>query len=75
MSVIKTEAMRMIDRLPDDCNWENVVYRFYVRAMIERGLAEADAGLAIPNDQVMREVEEWLASLGQPMPAPTSSDT
>ncbi len=53
--------------MPDDCTWEEIHYRVYVRTKIERGLAVA-ASDVIPHDQVMREMEEWLASLDSVLP-------
>jgi predicted transcriptional regulator len=38
-------------------------------------MADVEAGRGVPHDQVMREMEEWLASLGQKMPDGDSSDT
>ena len=64
MSAVKTEAMRIIERLPDESDWREVAYRMYVRAKIAQGLADVEAGRVIPHDQVMVEMEEWLSSLG-----------
>jgi hypothetical protein len=75
MSAIKAEAARMLEKLPDDADWKTLAYRFYVRAAVEQGMAEIEAGRGVPHDQVMREMEEWLASFGQKMPGGDSSGT
>ncbi len=50
---VKTEAKAMIDRLPNrGLTWERLVYHLGVRASIERGLAEANAGLLIPHEEI-----------------------
>lgn len=41
---IKDEAHRLIDSLPDDATWEDVMYRLYVREAVEQGLADSEAG-------------------------------
>jgi predicted transcriptional regulator len=41
---IRSDAKRLIDQLPEGASWEDVAYEMYVRAEIERGLADADAG-------------------------------
>lgn len=74
MRVVNAEAIRLIERLPVGSDWLDVAYRIYFRAKIEQGLADIEAGKGLPHDQVMREMEEWLASLGRPQPATTSSD-
>jgi hypothetical protein len=43
-SGIKEEAHRIIEELPRDATWEDLVYRIYVRQSIEAGLRDAEAG-------------------------------
>ena len=52
MSVtLKTEAHRLIDTLPDEATWEDLMYRLYVRQAIEQGLADSDADRVISADE------------------------
>lgn len=41
---IKEEARRIIDSLPDDSTWSDLMYEIYVRQEIERGLADIEQG-------------------------------
>ena len=43
-ALIKVEAHRLVDQLPDHATWEDLVYRIYVRQSIEAGIRDADAG-------------------------------
>jgi hypothetical protein len=43
-STIKSEAHQLVDRLPDDASWEDLIYQIYVRQSIEAGLKDAEAG-------------------------------
>ena len=43
-SSIKDEARRLIDELPDDSTWDDVMHRICVRQAIESGLADSIAG-------------------------------
>jgi predicted transcriptional regulator len=52
---IKEQAHRLLDTLPEDANWDDVVYRMVVRREIERGLADSDAGRVTPIEEVMHE--------------------
>jgi predicted transcriptional regulator len=65
MSKAKTDAIAMVQAMPDDVTWEEVFYRIYVRAKIERGLADEAAGRMTPHDEFKAEVDQWLASLGR----------
>jgi hypothetical protein len=51
---IKEEAHRLIDSLPDDATWEDVMYRLYVHEAVEQGLADSDADRVTP----VREVRD-----------------
>ena len=61
----KQAILDMIQRMPDDCSVEDVMYALYVRKVIARGLADEAAGRLIPNEEVMKQLDEWLQSPGQ----------
>lgn len=62
----KQTVKDLLDRLPDDCSLEDVVYHLYVIQKIEAGLADADAGRLIPHDVVATELRrKWLAGSEQ----------
>lgn len=42
----------MIDKLPDNATWDDIAYEVGVRASIERGLAESEAGLGVDVKEV-----------------------
>jgi len=57
----KERVRDLLDRLPDDCSIDDVLYHLYVVQAIERGLADADAGRTIPHEQVAEEMrQKWL---------------
>ncbi len=41
---VKEEARRLVERLPDDPTWDDVMHEIYVRQSIEAGLADSEAG-------------------------------
>ncbi|MBD2299038.1 MAG: hypothetical protein KAF91_24595 [Nostoc sp. TH1S01] len=41
---IKEEAKKLIEQLPDNCTWDDLMYEIYVRQVIEAGLADSQAG-------------------------------
>jgi predicted transcriptional regulator len=51
---IKSEAHRLIDTLPDDATWDDVMYRVYVRQCIDAGIEDADAGRVVDLEEVRR---------------------
>lgn len=61
----KQAALRLIEQLPDDATLDDIMYAVYVRKQIERGLRDVEAGNTVSNEDVMREIDEWLKSAGQ----------
>ena len=55
MSAIKTDAHLLIDELPDNATWEDVMYGIYVRQSIESGLRDAGNGNTIDVEEVRRQ--------------------
>ena len=49
---VKEEARRLLDRLPDDLTWDDLMHEIYVRKAIESGLADSEAGRTIPVEEV-----------------------
>ena len=41
---IKEEARKIIERMPDDSTWDDLMHKIYVRQAIESGLADSQAG-------------------------------
>lgn len=56
----KETVQSLLERLPDDCSLDDVLYHLYVIQMVERGIADADAGRLIPHDTVAEEMRlKW----------------
>jgi predicted transcriptional regulator len=60
MATAKQVVRDVLDTLPDECSLEDISYQIYLRARVEEGLADLDAGRTVPHEQVMREAAEWL---------------
>jgi predicted transcriptional regulator len=51
--VTAKDAVRaLLDRLPDDCSLDDVLYHLYVVQAVGRGLSDGEAGRIIPHEQV-----------------------
>jgi hypothetical protein len=51
----KQEAHKLVDQLPDDATWHDLVYRAAVREDIEAGLADSDADRVKSVDKLIEE--------------------
>ncbi|HEY9800581.1 MAG TPA: hypothetical protein V6D25_09495 [Leptolyngbyaceae cyanobacterium] len=56
---IKEEARKLIDKLPANSTWDDLMYQIYIRQVVEAGLAESEAGKVV-------SVEEVRAKFGLP---------
>lgn len=53
---VKQSVQDVLRTLPDDCSWEDVMYRLYVRREIEIGRRQSEAGELIDHDQLVEEL-------------------
>lgn len=61
MQPVKKTVRALLERLPDDCSLEDVLYHLYVIQKVEAGLADADAGKLISHEQVAEELRrKWV---------------
>ena len=44
---IKGEAKRLLENLPDDLTWDDLMHEIYVRQSIGAGLADSKAGKSV----------------------------
>ena len=58
-TTLKEEAQRLIDRSPDDANWDDLMEEIYIRIAIENGFRDSDA-------ERTTLVEEVRAQFGLP---------
>ena len=57
----KETARSVLDRLPEDCSLDDVLYHLYVAQAVQQGRADADAGRTIAHDEVEAELRrKWL---------------
>ncbi len=41
-NTIKQEAQKMIENLPEDISWDDIMYEIYVRQSIKKGLEDSE---------------------------------
>jgi len=57
----KETVRALLDRLPNDCSLDDVLYHLYVVQAVDRGRADAEAGRVLPHEQVAAELRrKWL---------------
>lgn len=40
----KDQAHELVDKMPENASWDDLIHEIYVRGVIERGIADSTAG-------------------------------
>lgn len=54
MNIAKEEAKKLIEKLPEQASWDDIMYEFYVRKKLEVALKAAEEGRVVPHDVVKK---------------------
>ncbi len=56
----KEAVIEIVQQMPDDLTFEEILYRLYVREQITEGVRQLDAGEGIPHEEAMQRLSRWL---------------
>lgn len=56
MASVKDAARQLIEQLPEQATWDDIMYEFYVKQKIEAGLADVRAGRTVSHEEVKAEL-------------------
>ena len=56
MNLVKDEAKKLIEKLPDSATWDDIMYELYVKKKIAAGLKAADEGRIISHEEVKKRL-------------------
>ena len=59
MSKAKEELTKLIEEQPEDSSREEIVRELAFYVMVQRGLADSDAGRVISNHEMARRIRSW----------------
>lgn len=54
MSMVKEEAKKIIDKLPEQATWDDVMYQIYVKKKIESSIKAVEDGKVISHEEVKK---------------------
>jgi len=61
----KQTVVEMLDRLPENCSLDEILYHLYVVQAVQRGLADAAAGRTYSQEEVAAELRRRWQSPGE----------
>jgi predicted transcriptional regulator len=56
MATPKQAAKELIEHLPDQASWNDIMYELYVKQKIEAGLQAVADGRTVPHEEVKRRL-------------------
>lgn len=59
MATAKDELRNILNEQPDDSSTEELVRELAFHVMVQRGLADADAGRVISNQEMKHRIQSW----------------
>ena len=59
MSDVKERMVKIINDLPEDSSYDQILRELALARMIDRGLGDSDAGRVISNEEMDRRIRSW----------------
>lgn len=59
MSTVKEQFIKLIEDQPEGSSSEEILREMAFAAMVERGIADSDAGRTISNSEMASRIESW----------------
>jgi predicted transcriptional regulator len=56
MNIVKEEAKKLIDKLPDSATWDDIMYELYVKKKIAAGLKAAEEGRVVSHEEAKKRL-------------------
>ena len=44
ITMVRDQAHKLVDRMPEDASWDDLMHEIYVREVLEQGLTDSKAG-------------------------------
>jgi len=54
-AVLKEEVNKLVNILPENATWDDLIREIKIRQAIEKGIADSDAGRTVPVSEVRRQ--------------------
>jgi predicted transcriptional regulator len=59
MSTAKDQITELVQKLPDDSSYEQIIRELAFDAMVQRGLKDSDEGRTVTNEEMQRRIKTW----------------
>ncbi len=56
MGMVKDEAKKLIDQLPEETTWDDIMYEIYARKKIENALKVVEEGKVVSHEEARKRL-------------------
>lgn len=57
---IKESVIDLLDKLPEDTNYEDIIAEIYFKKQVEEGIEQLEKGEYLSHEEVKKRFEKWL---------------
>jgi len=57
LQALKKETNRLLEKLPKDADWDDLMYHIYVRKKVDAGLRDSEEGRVFTSDQIRKSLK------------------
>lgn len=61
----KEEALHLINKMPDDSSFDDIIAELYFKQQVEQGLKDIESGRTYTHSQIKDMVSQWRKSSGR----------
>ncbi|MCF6156709.1 MAG: hypothetical protein E3K36_16065 [Candidatus Brocadia sp.] len=65
MAKAKEEAIKLIQKLPDECTITDIMAELYFKQKVEQGSKDIEEGRTMTHAEVRKRMAKWVKSIGQ----------
>lgn len=58
-TVVKEEVIQLIEKMPDDCTVEDILYELYLKQKVDNGLQDIKEGRVVKHEEVEQRMSKW----------------
>ena len=55
-TVVKEEVIELIEKMPDDCTVEDILYELYLKQKVDQGLQDIQEGRIVEHEEVKQRM-------------------
>ncbi len=59
MSAVKDKMSEIINEMPEDSTYDDILRELAFVRMVERGLEDSNAGRTISNEEMLHRIQTW----------------